>query len=312
MTLPVAVLGGGSFGQALARAASRAGKRVILWSRDARDLGDPKIGSTTVLSDVAEAELLFLAVPSPHVSALCDELGHHVDGRHLIVHVSRGLLGVELLTLTEVVRDRTPVRRVGALAGPLVAKNLAEGQPGGAIVGSLFPEVSQAVRDAIGGPMLRLYDTDDVVGVEMASAFVGLVALALGYAQGAGFGPGTLAVLATRGVAESARIGVDRGADVRTFSGLAGYGDLIAAVAGDGRPEVELGKALAAGTSLQDAARSAGAYVEGVRIAEQVVEYASRRALQTPIATAMATLVAGKANRSDIVAQLMTRPTGRE
>lgn len=312
MTLPVAVLGGGSFGRALARAAARVGKRVILWSREARDLGDPKIGATTSLADVAEAELLFLAVPSPHVSAVCDELGHHVDGRHLLVHVSRGLLGTELVTLTEVVRERTPVRRVGALAGPLVAKNLAEGQPGGAIVGTYFPEVAQAVRDAIGGPMLRIYDTDDVVGVEMASAFVGLVALALGYAQGAGFGPGTLAVLATRGVAESARIGVDRGADLRTFSGLAGYGDLIAAVAGDGRPEVELGKALAAGVALDEAAKSAGAYVEGVRIAEQVVEYATRRTLETPIALAIATLVRGQGSRSDIIAQLMTRPTGRE
>jgi glycerol-3-phosphate dehydrogenase (NAD(P)+) len=312
MTLPVAVLGGGSFGQALARAASRVGRRVILWSRGARDLGDEKISTTTVLGDVAEAELLFLAVPSPHVSALAHDLGHHVDGRHLLVHVSRGLIGTDLVTLTEVVRERTPVRRVGALAGPLVAKNLAEGQPGGAIVGSLFPEVAQAVREAIGGPTLRIYDTDDVLGVEMASAFVGLVALALGYALGAGFGPGTLAVLATRGVAESARIGEDRGADVRTFSGLAGYGDLIAAVAGDGRPEVELGKALAKGASLEKAAEAAGAYVEGVRIAEQVVAYADRRTVQTPIASAMAMLVAGKANRADVVAQLMTRPTGRE
>jgi glycerol-3-phosphate dehydrogenase (NAD(P)+) len=172
--------------------------------------------------------------------------------------------------------------------------------------------VAHAVRDAIGGRSLRIYDTQDVIGVEMASAFVGLVALALGYAKGAGFGPGTLAVLATRGMAEATRLAVTRGADERTFSGLAGYGDLLAAVAGDGRPEIELGKAVAAGASLEDAAKAAGAYVEGVRIAEQVLEYSDRRQMEAPIARAMAALVAGKATREDVVARLMTRPTGRE
>jgi glycerol-3-phosphate dehydrogenase (NAD(P)+) len=312
MTLPVAVVGGGVFGQAVAKAASRAGRRVILWSRGERDLADEKIGTTTDLAAVSEADLLFLAVPSAHVSQLAEQLGRHVDGRHLVVHVSRGLVGAELITLTEVVRTMTPVRRVGALAGPLVSRTLAEGEPGGAVVGSLFPEVAHAVRDAIGGRSLRIYDTQDVIGVEMASAFVGLVALALGYAKGAGFGPGTLAVLATRGMAEATRLAVTRGADERTFSGLAGYGDLLAAVAGDGRPEIELGKAVAAGASLEDAAKAAGAYVEGVRIAEQVLEYSDRRQMEAPIARAMAALVAGKATREDVVARLMTRPTGRE
>src|SRR5690606_27838602 len=107
-------------------------------------------------------------VPSVHVGALAVELGAHLDGSHLLVHVSRGLLGDELETLTHLLRETTPVRRVGALAGPLVAKALIEGQPGGGIVGSLFPEVADAVCDAIAGKRLRIYRTDDVVGVEIA------------------------------------------------------------------------------------------------------------------------------------------------
>jgi glycerol-3-phosphate dehydrogenase (NAD(P)+) len=179
-------------------------------------------------------------------------------------------------------------------------------------VGSLFPEVATAVREAIGGPTLRIYGTDDVIGVQMASAFVGLVALALGYAQGAGFGPGTLAVLATRGMAESTRVGVHRGAKERTFSGLAGYGDLLAAVAGDDRPEVALGRSLAEGVSLQQAAGQAGAFVESVEIAKQIVAYASRHKLQAPVAAGMARLVAGELSPEQVVAQLMTRPAKRE
>jgi NAD-dependent glycerol-3-phosphate dehydrogenase C-terminus len=132
------------------------------------------------------------------------------------------LLGNGLQTITELLREVTPVRRLGALAGPLVAKSLADSQPGGGIVGSLFPEVAETVREAIGGSSLRIHDTQDVVGVEMASALVGLVALVVGHAMGSGFGPGPLAVLATRGVAESARVAGSCGAQERTFSGFGG------------------------------------------------------------------------------------------
>ncbi len=199
MSQPVGIVGGGAFGRALATAAARVDRSVISWSRTPRDFEHPKVSVSSDLASLRSAELLFLAVPSPHVPALCEELGRHLDGAHLVVHVSRGLVGDKLETLTEIIRETTPVRRVGALAGPLVARGLEQGEPGGGIVGTLFPEVAEAVREALGGPTLRIYDTDDVLGVELASAFVGLVTLAMGYAKAAGFGPGTLAVLATRG-----------------------------------------------------------------------------------------------------------------
>ena len=312
MSLPVGIVGGGSFGRGLALASARVGRHVVLWSRRDQSFDHPNIRSTTDLADLAEAELIFIAVPSIYVEQLAVELGAHLDGSHLVVHVSRGLVGEELETLTHLLRETTPVRRVGALAGPLVARALIDGEPGGAIVGSLFPEVAVAVRGAIGGPKLRIYSTDDVVGVEMASALVGLIALAIGYAMGAGFGPGTLAVLATRGVAESARVGVHRGGLERSFSGLAGYGDLIAAVAGDGRPEVELGKALAEGLDLTAAAERAGAYVEGVSIARQVAAYALRTSIEAPIATGMAKLVDGEQSPKEVMDRLMARPAGAE
>lgn len=312
MTLPVGILGAGSFGRGLALASARVGRRVVLWSRRERDLGHENITCTTDLAGVREAELIFVAVPSSFVEELATNLGAHIDGSHLLVHVSRGLLGDELEPLTRVLRRRTPARRVGALAGPLVADSLVEGEPGGGIVGSLFPEVANAVREAIGGPRLRIYNTDDVLGVEMASAFVGLIALTIGYAQGNGFGPGTLAVLATRGVAESARVAVRKGANERTFSGLAGYGDLIAAVAGDERPELKLGRALAEGVKLEEAAKRVGAYVEGVFIAKQVAAFAERYKLEAPIARGMAGMIAGEVGPKELLQGLMTRPVRRE
>lgn len=313
MSPPIGVVGGGSFGQSLARAAVRVGQRVILWSRQERRIdGGDALVTTTQLPELARAELVFFAVPSPHVTALADELGHYLDGSHLLVHVSRGLLGPDLGTVSEVLGSRTPCRRVGALAGPLVAKNLAEGHPGGAIIGSAFPEVIEAVTDAIGGPRLRVYGTDDVVGVEVASALVGLVALALGYAVRLGMEPGTLAVLATRGLAEATRVGEARGGLPRTFAGLAGAGDLIAAVAGDGRPEMEFGKALAEGLDLRAAAERAGAYVEGAALAAHVAAFGRRRGIQAPLSIGIAKLMAGEISAEQLAEALMARPAKRE
>lgn len=312
MSLPIAIVGGGTFGRALAKAASIVGRRVILWTRRSSSLDDENVTCTQELADLAEAELLFLAVPSRHVPELAGRLGEHLDGRHLVVHVSRGLVGHELRTLTEILRERTAVRRVGALAGPLVAPSLASNDPSGAIVGTLFEEVASAVRGAIGGPALRLYSTSDVVGVQMASAWVGLIALALGYAKGCGFGPGTLAVLATRGMAEATRVGCRRGADERTFAGLAGYGDLLAAVAGDDRPETGLGQALARGEDLDAAAKALGGHVEGVSIARHIVEYGLRNSVEAPLAGVMARLVEGEASAQAAIGELMSRPARGE
>jgi len=264
------------------------------------------------MEQLAEAELLFVAVPSAHVETMADSLGRHLDGSHLLVHVSRGLLGEDLQTLTQLLRQRTPCRRVGALAGPLLASALAEGSPGAAVVGSVFPEIPDAVRSAIACPSMRIYHTDDVIGVEVASAMVGLVALAVAYAQGLGLGPPTLAMIATRGMFEAASIGATLGARHRTFSGLAGLGDLISAVADDRRPELLLGRAMAKGLTMEEAARAAGAHVEGTRIARCVADYAERLGLDVPVSAAVADVLDGSLDGKAAVARLMARPSREE
>ena len=145
MTIPIGVLGGGAFGRALAQTAARAGRDVILWTSREQALGD-RVRTTRNYSDLADAELIIIAVPSVHVSTVASELAPHLDGSHLLVHVSRGLVGPDLRTLSQVLRAQTPARRVGALAGPLVAQGLADQKPSGAVVGSVFPEVADAVR----------------------------------------------------------------------------------------------------------------------------------------------------------------------
>lgn len=307
---PVAVVGGGGFGRALAQAMLRSGRRAQLWSR--RPLELEGVETTQALADLKRAELLFLAVPSPYVPETAEELGKHLDGEHLVVHVSRGLVGDDLLTLSRVLRRRTAARRVGVLAGPLDAEALAGGEPTGAIVGSRFPEVTRAVREAIGGDTLRIYESRDVVGVEVAAAVVGYLALAVGVGQELGVSPATVAILLTRGLAEAARWAPTLQADPATLYGLAGMGDLLAVTGGDDRPEVRLGRALATGASLEEAGRAAGAHIEGVTIARRVDDHARKIGESTPIAGMIADVVEGRRAARDAMAALMAREVGTE
>lgn len=311
MSLRIGVVGAGGFGRAIALASARHGHDVWLWSRRERELPDP-IRVSTDLMALRECELLFLAVPSRHAEEVSEQLCEVVDGRHLMVHVSRGLIGAELKTITQVIREKTVCRRLGALAGPIVAEALAEGRPSGAILGTRFPELTELVREALGGSELRMYETRDVIGVELASATVGFLTVVLAYAQEIGVDPGTLAVLATRGMVEVSRIGQTLGADESTFMGLAGLGDLIAAVAGDKRPEQLLGRALAQGADLNNAVGKAGAYIEGIEVARHLMEHARRLGLETPISSTFVALSEGRISPDDAMQALMERRVGKE
>jgi glycerol-3-phosphate dehydrogenase (NAD(P)+) len=307
----VGVVGGGGFGWGLALAAERAGREVLLWSRRPQRDGSAKI-RLVGLPELAAADLIFFAVPSPVLPELARQLGEHLDGGHYLVHVSRGIVGDELQTLSQVLRSCTPCRRVGALAGPLVAEALQSGAPGGGVVASRFPEVHTAVREGIGGKQLRIYSTDDLIGAEFASTAVGLLAMAVGYAQGVGLGPATLAVMASRGMSECARIGVALGGRAETFAGLAGNGDLLAAVAGDGRPELAVGRDLAAGVPLTDIHRHGGAYVEGIESARRIAAYARRTGARAPLVSLCADVFERKLTSAEVVSALMSRAVGEE
>jgi glycerol-3-phosphate dehydrogenase (NAD(P)+) len=311
MSLRIGVVGAGGFGRAIAVASARSGHDVVLWSRRDRELPDP-IRVSTDIADIRDCELVFLAVPARHAVEATEQLGEVVDGRHSMVHVSRGLVGADLKTITQLIRDKTVCRRLGALAGPLVADALADGRPSGAILGTGFPDLTHMVREALGGAGLRIYETRDVIGVELASATVGFLTVVLAYVQEVGLDPSTLAVLATRGMVEVSRIGQTLGAKESTFMGLAGLGDLIAAVAGDQRPELRLGRALAQGVPLTNAVGGAGAYVEGIDVAGHLIEHARRLGLETPISSTFVAVCEGRMSKDDAIQALMERRVGKE
>jgi glycerol-3-phosphate dehydrogenase (NAD(P)+) len=304
----VAVIGGGAWGLALAGAAARTGGTTLLLSRRAHDGSLPH--GVALARDDAEiarrARLIILAVPSSAVRDVARSLGAHIDGRHFVVHGVRGLVGEALETISDVVREETPARRLGALGGPVLASDLLAGRPSVMVCGSQYPEVNRAVQAAFEGPQLRLYTTGDRLGLEWASALVGCLAIAVGYARGVGLGPGLLAAFITRAVEEAARLAAAAGGQERTLLGLAGYGDLLASIEQTERPEVLVGEALAQGKSLAQALAEAKQRVEAVELAGRLVAWADDHAVEAPLFGALAHgILTGRATGT-MVDQLMT------
>ena len=306
----VAVIGGGAWGLALAGAAARTGGTTLLLSRRAHDGALPP--GVTLARDESEvaarARLVLLAVPSGVARDVARALGAHVDGGHFVVHGVRGLVGDAMESISSVVRDETPVRRVGALGGPALAADLLAGRPSVMVCGSHYPEVNRALQQAFGSPTLRLYSTDDLLGLEWASALVGCLAIGVGYARGVGLGPGLMAAVITRAVEEGARLAAAAGGNERTLLGLAGYGDLLASIAQGERPEVLVGEALAGGKTLEQALSQVNQRVEAVELTARIVTWAEAAGIRAPVFGALARgILKGRASDA-LVHELMTGP----
>lgn len=289
----VGIVGGGPWGRALAKAARRTGAEVILHSRREAPGDDDGFHVSVDYRDVCSAQLVVIAVPSSVARSVLGSLGDHLNGQHFVVHGVRGLSAETLETLSDVVREETPVRRLGALGGPVQANELIRGRPSAMVIGSKFPEVIQAVQRAFQNSNLRVFGTDDLRGLEWASALVGCLAIGVGYVEQAGAGPGLLAALISRGVDEAARIMAAAGCEERTMLGLGGYGDLLASIALDDRPEVVLGKSLAKGMSLDEAIEMAKLRVEAIPLIPRILAFAKERRVEAATFSALADILSG-------------------
>ncbi|HEU4408319.1 MAG TPA: NAD(P)-binding domain-containing protein [Polyangiaceae bacterium] len=304
----VAVVGGGPWGVGLARAAARAGRRVLLLSRREQPAIERVDQAKMQPGAAARAPLIVLAVPSARVESVAAELEAHLDGSHLLVHGIRGLVGDDLRTVSEVLREATPVRRLGALGGPALVEELARGAPSVLVVGSRFPEVVAAFRESFAGPSLRVYATNDLVGLEWASALTGCVAVAIGCALGAGMGPGLVAAFTTRAMHEIARLALEAGGERSTLLDLAGLGDLLAALNQPGRPEVALGRLLTEGVPLDEARRRVPERIEALELVPRVHAWAEARKVRTPILRALHDVVFAGRGRDEVLGALMQGP----
>ena len=339
--MKIAIVGAGAWGTALAVSTSRhpgAHHQVSLWARDPAQVAAmsaqrvnlrylPGISlpaelalrawpdECAVPAALAEADLVVLATP---MAALREMLAQLRSCTVPVVWLCKGFeqapsAGVNAhgvffgLLAHEVLGQTAPDLRAGVLSGPSFALEVAQGQPTALVAASTDPTVRAALVKAFHGPSLRVYASDDVVGVEVGGAVKNVLAIAAGLCDGLQLGLNARAALITRGLHEMTRLGVALGARPETFMGLSGLGDLVLTATGDLSRNRKVGLALASGQTLQQAMQSLGHVAEGVYCARAVVQRAASLSVDMPIAGAVEALLDGRLDPKQALAALMGR-----
>ena len=220
--------------------------------------------------------------------------------------LSAALPGVGLL-VHEIRAQVAPELRTGVLSGPSFAREVAASQPTALVAASEHADVRAALVDAFHSDTLRVYASDDIVGVEVGGAVKNVLAIATGFCDGLKLGLNARAALITRGLAEMSRLGVALGAHIETFTGLSGLGDLVLTATGDLSRNRQVGLLLAQGQTLAQAVASLGHVAEGVYCARTVVQRAKALGIEMPISEAVVALLDGEVTPVQAVASLMER-----
>jgi glycerol-3-phosphate dehydrogenase (NAD(P)+) len=322
---PVAVLGAGSWGTALAIHLGRAGLPVRLWARDpgraaamraarqnARYLpGAALPDGVEVAADAAEAlagsAIVLIAVPSHFVETVLSTVAGRVPAGAVLVSATKGLEPAQGLRMSEVLARRLPGHPVAVLSGPSFAREVAQGRPTALVIASADEEIATDLQRRLAGPALRLYTNRDVLGVELGGAVKNVMAIATGLSDGLGLGENARAALITRGLAEIVRLGTAAGAQPATFAGLAGLGDLVLTCTGAQSRNRALGGEIALGRSLADVEAATPMVAEGVRTVSSVLRRAGELGVTMPICEQVAAVLFEGRPVAEALAALLAR-----
>ena len=299
---PVAVLGAGSWGTALAVLLAGNGQPTRLWARDpaqvelmVRSRRNPRYLSDIPLPEelrptadleaaVADAAVVLVVVPASGFRAVLAELGPHLRPEARLAWASKGLETGSGRLLHEVALEVLgPARALAAVSGPTFAREVALGLPTAITVASADAGFAADLAARLHNPRFRAYTSDDLIGVELGGAVKNVLAIAAGIADGLGFGANTRAALVTRGLAELMRLGVALGGQRDTFMGLVGLGDLVLTCTDDQSRNRRIGLALARGQSLAEACATVQQVAEGVNAAREAWRLAQRHGVDMPI-----------------------------
>ncbi|WP_199425113.1 NAD(P)H-dependent glycerol-3-phosphate dehydrogenase [Actinotalea solisilvae] len=302
-----AVLGTGSWGTTFAAVLADAGCDVTLWGRRAEvcaeiaarhtneaylpgiRLPDGVRATTDAALALRGADVVAVAVPAQTAGRTLQPFADLVEPDAVVVSLMKGVELSSDRRMSEVVAHalRLPDERVAVVSGPNLAREIAARQPTATVVASTSEATAQRVAQACASAYFRPYTNTDVVGVELCGAVKNVIAVAVGIAQGRGFGHNTMATVITRGLVEITRLGLALGADAETFAGLAGMGDLVATCASPLSRNHTLGVHIGQGMSLAEAVAATGGTAEGVKSSTSVLELAGTVGVEMPITAAV-------------------------
>ena len=302
--LKIAVLGGGSFGTAMANLSSKNGCDVTLWVRDKRSvksmqkthinkkyLPDHKLDERLQFTHDLQAavkgkDLIFVAVPSSAFRETLQKIAPFISAQ-AIVSLTKGMEKDTFALMSDVIADELPNVAFGVMSGPNLAKEIMNNMPSATVIASQSAALRLAVQTALHSAFFRVFASDDLIGVELGGALKNIYAIAMGMAAAYDIGENTKAMILTRALAEMSRFGVQAGANPLTFLGLSGVGDLYATCSSTLSRNYQIGNMLGRGMSLDQAIKKLGQTAEGINTIQQVNEKAMKEGIYMPITHAL-------------------------
>ncbi len=331
----IAILGGGSWGTALAIVLARARRKheISIWvhgpalaeslARDRENQtylpGNRLARDVQVTSDicdaVAGAKILVGAIPTAHAREVYKAAAAHISPGTVFVSASKGLEPATHKRMSEVVLEVFSPKfapRFAVLSGPSFAAETARGEPTAVVLASSDALLASELQEEFASPNFRVYINDDVLGVELAGAMKNVIAIAAGVCQGLGLGSNPLAALITRGLAEMSRLAAARGAQPETLTGLAGLGDLVLTCTGALSRNRQVGIELGKGRALGEILAGMRMVAEGVGTTAALLALAREAKVEMPITEQVAAILhQGKPPR-EAIRDIMDRPQKRE
>jgi glycerol-3-phosphate dehydrogenase (NAD(P)+) len=328
---PIAIVGNGGWGTAVAIVLAGKGIDVRMWGIEedyvretARTRKNPRYlpgieipEGVTVTPDFAEASdgvaLHISVVPTQFLRPTWKRLAKEdKSGGAPVLSLSKGIEVKTLLRPTQILRETLGRRKYGALVGPSHAEEVARGLPAAVVVGATDDDWAKDVQETISTARFRAYTSSDIIGVELASALKNVLALAAGMCDGLSLGDNAKAALLTRGMVEMARFGVALGANRQTFSGLAGIGDLITTCVSPHGRNRRVGERVGRGEKINDILESMKMVAEGVPTTKAVYKLAVSHGIDMPIAEQVYKILFHRKSPLKGVTDLMLRERKRE
>ena len=328
----VARLGAGSWGTAFAQIAADAGNEVSIWGRSPKTVEEintdhhnfkfhpdnmlPKsiTASTDAQKILKDADVVVLAIPAQTLRQNLSDWGSSIPRAAFILSLLKGIEVGSLERMSQVATEVLGIdaQRVSVLTGPNLAGEIIRREPAASVIACSNETNAHHLQDMCATPYFRPYTSTDVIGCELAGSIKNVMALAVGMAIGLGMGDNTKATVITRGLAETARLGVAMGADPSTFAGLAGMGDLVATCSSPLSRNRSVGELLGRGSTMDQARAITKTTAEGVSSAPAVLALAQKFQVDMPIVEAVVDVVQNSLPPAEVVKRLMNRTTRSE
>ncbi|PLW68800.1 NAD(P)H-dependent glycerol-3-phosphate dehydrogenase [Pseudohalioglobus lutimaris] len=326
----VAVLGGGSFGTVIGNIIANNGHSVRLWLRNdglaatinsSREnsvylpgyhLSDRLYATTSLRESVADADIVFVAVPGKSFREVVQQLPRMISGDSQVISLTKGIEPGGFRLMSQILREELPDNPLGVLSGPNLASEIALGHVSASVIASESPSVTRCIHDLLHCEAFLIYASDDMYGVELGGALKNVYAILAGVGAALGFGENTQGMLLTRALAEMSRFAVCLGANPLTFLGLSGVGDLFVTCSSPLSRNYQVGLALGKGRPLEDILATMDQVAEGINTLGLLKREADSRGVPMPLVDGLHAILYEHREVEDVLTSIMHREQAQD